>query len=60
MMNMERKKVKATKEVLPEEEAEIEAGEEEVAEEHTEEVSMTRKEKLLERLVAIDQLINYL
>jgi len=60
MMNMERKKVKETKEVLLEEEAEIEAGEEEVAEEHTEEVSMTRKEKLLERLVAIDQLINYL
>ena len=60
MMNMERKKVKETKEVLQEEEAEIEAEEEEVAEEPTEEVSMTRKEKLLERLVAIDQLINYL
>ena len=59
MMNMERKKEKATKE-LPEEEAEIEAEEEEVAEEPTEEVSMTRKEKLLKRLVAIDQLINYL
>jgi len=60
MMNMERNKEKATKELVQEEEAEIEAEEEEVAEGHTEEVSMTRKEKLLERRVAIDQLINSL
>ena len=60
MMNMERNKEKATKELVQEEEAAIEAEEDEVAEGHTEEVSMTRKEKLLERRVAIDQLINSL
>lgn len=60
MMNMERNKEKETKELVQEEEAEIEAEEEEVAEGHTEEVSMTRKEKLLERRVAIDKLINSL
>jgi hypothetical protein len=60
MTNMARKKEKATKEVLQEEEVEIEAEEEEVAEEHTEEASMTRRAKLLKRRVASDQLINYL
>ena len=59
MMNMERKKEKPTKELLQEAEAEIEAEEEEVAEEDTEEVFMTRKEKLSKRLEASDQLINY-
>jgi hypothetical protein len=60
MTNMARKKEKATKEVLQEEEVEIEAEEEEVAEGHTEEASMTRRAKLLKRRVASDQLINYL
>ena len=61
MTNMVRKKEKAAKElVLQEEEVEIEAEEEEVAEEQTEEASMTRRAKLLKRLVASDQLINYL
>ncbi len=60
MTNMARKKEKATKEVHQEEEVEIEAEEAEVAEEHTEEVSMTKKAKLLKRLVASDQLINNL
>jgi hypothetical protein len=46
--------------VLQEEEVEIEAEEEEVAEEHTEEAFMTRRAKLLKRRVASDQLINYL
>ena len=57
---MARKKVKATKEVLQEEEVEIEAEEEEVVEGHKEEASMTRKAKLLKRRVASDQLINNL
>ena len=56
---MGRKKEKPTKEPLQEAEAEIKAEEEEVAEEDTEEVFMTRKEKLSKRLEASDQLINY-
>ena len=48
MKIMEMKKEKATKEVVEEEE---------VAEEPTEEVSMTKKERLLKRLAASDELI---